>query len=134
MSQISPMPLTVPHLQSRQSALFPSHTYFCLLSGTPYPGHCLCVFPHLTSHTPHKYHAAVLCFCLSPHAYYPAQLPHLSLVVPGTECYLLLLSLPPLSSLQSLFQVFKSPCARWEDNFLIHPHYQQSVSRSEQPC
>lgn len=43
-------------------------------------------------------------------------------------------SLPSSSSLQFLFQACKSPCARWEDIFLIHPHYQQSASRFEQPC
>jgi len=34
----------------------------------------------------------------------------------------------------SFFQAFRSPRARQGDCFLIHPHYQQSASRSEQPC
>lgn len=36
-SRVSPMSLTTPRLQSRQSALFPSHTYFCSPSGDPSP-------------------------------------------------------------------------------------------------
>lgn len=46
--------LTVPRLQSRQSAVFPSHSYFCSLSGTPHPGHC-CV--HSLTHS-----TTLLCF------------------------------------------------------------------------
>lgn len=60
--------------------------------------------------------------------------PSLSASMSQAECHLHFLSLSPASSLQTLFQACKSPCARWEDSFLIHPHYQQSASRFEQPC
>lgn len=114
--QVSLMSLTMSYLQSRQNALFPSHTYFCSLPLTPHPGHCLCVLPHLTSHILHQCHAAVLYFCLSPHSYYPAQLSlsHLShslcFHVPGIECHLHFLSLPPASSLHTLSSLQKPMC------------------------
>lgn len=53
---------------------------------------------------------------------------------PDTACNLCFLSFPPACWHQSLFKACKSPCARQEDGFLIHPHYQQSASTSEQPC
>lgn len=103
----------------------------------------------LSSHMLHQYHALVLYFYLSPHLCHCLEFQHPSWLclshlympmysccirVPDAACNLCFLSFPPACWHQSLFKACKSPCARQEDGFLIHPHYQQSASRSEQPC
>jgi len=100
--------------------------------------------PSPSAHT-HQYHSPILFFYLCPHlgVQRSAWHCHLHLYtlmcspcihVPSAVCSLRFLILPLACWHQSLFQASKSPCARQEDIFLIHPHYQQSAPRSQQPC
>lgn len=129
---------TTPSEQA-ECSLSITHIFLITLGGLLTQG-TACVYS-LTSLHSHSTSTTLLCFIFAfvpipftlPSSASPTC-PTLCIHVPGTECHSRFLSLPPASSLQSPFQACKSPCARWEDSFLIHPHYQQSASRSEQPC
>lgn len=143
MSRVPLMSLTTSRLQSRQSALFPFTHLFLLTPGTLHPGHCLCVLSHLTSHTLHQDHVAVLYFCLSPHSYYPAQLrlSHLShslcIHVSGTVTLTFSPSLlPPPSRLSFKLAKAHVPGGKtvfWLIHIIskVHPHLNSPVSSWE---